>query len=57
MIAVTILASSELADKLPSNHGYTIAFAVSALSLLVAVGAALLVPTPRAAGTRAAAVA
>jgi hypothetical protein len=49
VISVTILASSDLADKLPSNHGYTIAFAVSAISLLVAVGAALLVPRPRAA--------
>jgi MFS family permease len=46
VIAVSILAGSELRDKLPSNHGYTLAFAVSALSLVVAVGASLLVPRP-----------
>jgi EmrB/QacA subfamily drug resistance transporter len=57
VIAVTILASSDLADKVPSNRGYTLAFAVSALSLVVAVGAALLVPRPRAARARAEAVA
>ena len=45
VIAISILAGSELKDKLPSNHGYTLAFAVSALSLVVAVGASLLVPT------------
>jgi MFS family permease len=57
VIAVTILAGSELADKLPSNRGYTLAFAVSALSLLVATGAALLVPRPRAVRARVEAVA
>ncbi len=48
VIAVSILSGSDLADNLPSNHGYTIAFAVSAFSLLIAAVAATLVPRPRA---------
>lgn len=46
-IAVSILAASPLANDLPSNHGYTLAFAVSAVSLLVATGASFLVPRPK----------
>ncbi|HET7743108.1 MAG TPA: MFS transporter [Gaiellaceae bacterium] len=46
-IAVSILAASPLANDLPSDHGYTLAFAVSAISLFVAAGAALLVPRPK----------
>jgi MFS family permease len=52
VIAVSILASSPLANKLPSNHGYTIAFAVSAVSLVIAAAASILVPTPRALAQR-----
>jgi hypothetical protein len=37
---------------LPSNHGYTIAFAVSAVSLVIAAAASILVPTPRALARR-----
>ncbi len=46
-IAVSILAGSALAGDLPSGHGHTLAFAVSALSLVVAAVASLLVPKPR----------
>ena len=43
-IAVSILAGSPLRDGEPSGRGYTLAFALSAVSLVVAAGASLLVP-------------
>jgi EmrB/QacA subfamily drug resistance transporter len=46
-IAVSILANSPRTNNLPSGHGYTLAFAVSAVSLVVAAGASLLVPKLR----------
>ena len=43
-VAASLLAASLLADGLPGENGYTLSFAVMALALLAAVGAALAVP-------------
>jgi MFS family permease len=43
-VAASLLAVSLLADGLPGENGYTLAFAAMALALLAAVGAALAVP-------------
>jgi MFS family permease len=47
-VAVSILASHTLPDGYPSDHGYTITFAVCLLVMAVAVVATLLVPRRRA---------
>ena len=43
-VAASLLAASLLADGLPGENGYTLSFAVMALALVAAVGAALAVP-------------
>jgi EmrB/QacA subfamily drug resistance transporter len=43
-VAASLLAATLLADGLPGENGYTLSFAVMALALLAAVGAALAVP-------------
>jgi EmrB/QacA subfamily drug resistance transporter len=53
-LSASILASSVAASGLPTEEGFTIAFLVSAVGLLLAVGAAVLIPR---AGTANAAVA
>ena len=53
-LSASILASSVAASGLPTDEGFSIAFLVSAVGLLLAVGAAVLIPR---AGTANAAVA
>jgi EmrB/QacA subfamily drug resistance transporter len=53
-LSASILASSVAASGLPTDEGFTVAFLVSAVGLLLAVGAAVLIPR---AGTASAAVA
>ena len=43
-VAASLLAATLVADGLPGENGYTLSFAVMALALLAAVGAALAVP-------------
>jgi EmrB/QacA subfamily drug resistance transporter len=43
-VAASLLAATVAADGLPGENGYTLSFAVMALALLAAVGAALAVP-------------
>jgi EmrB/QacA subfamily drug resistance transporter len=43
-VAASLLAATLLADGLPGENGYTLSFAIMALALLAAVGAALAVP-------------
>ena len=43
-VAASILAATLVADGLPGESGYTLSFAIMALALLAAVGAALAVP-------------
>ena len=43
-VAASILAATLVADGLPGENGYTLSFAIMALALVAAVGAALAVP-------------
>ena len=43
-VAASLLAATAVADGLPGENGYTLSFAVMALALVAAVGAALAVP-------------
>jgi hypothetical protein len=43
-VAASILAATLVADGLPGEKGYTLSFAIMALALVAAVGAALAVP-------------
>ena len=43
-VSASIIAGSIAASGLPTDHGFTLAFVVSAGALLLAVGAALLIP-------------
>jgi hypothetical protein len=43
-IATSIVVGDLLADGAPAEHGYIVAFAVSAVALVVAAGATLAIP-------------
>jgi hypothetical protein len=43
-VATSFVVSSLLANGRPAEHGYILAFVLSALALLVAAGTALLIP-------------
>jgi nitrate/nitrite transporter NarK len=43
-VATSMVVSSLLRNGTPAEHGYILAFVVSALALLVAAGTALLIP-------------
>jgi nitrate/nitrite transporter NarK len=43
-VATSVVVSSLLRDGIPAEHGYILAFVISALAMLVAAGAALLIP-------------
>jgi EmrB/QacA subfamily drug resistance transporter len=47
-VSASILAGSVAASGLPTSHGFTLAFLVSAVGLLLAVAAAVLIPRRRA---------
>jgi MFS family permease len=47
-VATSIVVSSLMSDGTPTEHGYVLAFLVSAVALLIAAGATLAIPRHRA---------
>jgi hypothetical protein len=43
-IATSVVVSAVMANGIPAEHGYVLAFAISAAAMLVAAGAAALIP-------------
>jgi hypothetical protein len=43
-VATSFVVSDLLRDGIPAEHGYILAFAISAVALLIAGGTALLIP-------------